>query len=166
MLNQAGNGIICDYCGSNHDTDFTYYSFDVYKVTVANSVKDIGTDIILSADLCSDCMDLYADRVKAAYKPPKKGVFTCDVSGQEIPATNLVYYRCLVTKAVVALSKAGYTCKQCKTPKSGERCKCGSNVFVRQADPHVDKNFLELNFSQLVYDQLAAYLDETKKRMK
>lgn len=165
MKKPEGDGIICDYCGCQAHTDFTYYSLDFARVQVNNKVRTQGP-VIASIDFCDTCMNLYRDRVKQAYLPPVPNRFTCDVSGEIVITPTFIYYRCLISKVEVNLSDAPFACTTCQQAralddKPCEKCTPESKI-VRSADPKVDDKYLELNFSAVMFDKFQAHLEHMK----
>lgn len=167
-MKSSENSLRCDYCGDIVKDDFTYYSFDFHKVNVTNNVKSISTDNILSVDLDEECMELYRDRLKKAYSPPKVGIFKCDISGESFVGSTFTYYYCKITKIIVKLSDQPYTCNTCNKIVDVKKLPCehctNETVVSRVADVTTDDRYLELNFSDSMFQKFKEHIDYVKNR--
>lgn len=167
MRNKEGDGIVCDYCSMQVRGDFTYYSLDIYNVSVTRRIKDISQSPSVSVDFCESCMDLYREQIKKAYRPPAPNQFSCDVSGEVIRADDFNYGRCLVSKVDVVLSSAQFKCNGCskpRDPKEGPCSKCtGEFKLIKDADVSVDDKYLEFNFSNTMLGKFRDHLEKVKK---
>lgn len=162
------NSLRCDYCNTIIKDDFVYYSFDFYLVDVINNVKNFSTDTVLSVDFDEECMILYRERIKLAYAPPKTGMFRCDISGEAFGASNFKYYYCKVSKVAVSLTDQPYMCNTCNKAVDIKKVpcdKCTSETVVnRIAQVDVDNRYLELNFSETMFEKFQDHINFVKDR--
>lgn len=164
MRNQSGDGIVCDYCGSEDKLDFTYYSYDFEQVDVVNGLARPHGRVGLSTDLCSDCMEVFRERVRMASRPPTPGLLRCDISGADITGKSFTYYKCPITEAVVVLSNRPYCCSKCnKTRRPEDGPCCEDSHLIRSAEVRTDDKYLELNFSQDMFQKFVEHIEQTRK---
>ena len=84
MLLPERDGILCDLCGIEYKSQFTYYSVEGQKIEVLSSRKTIlplGKELDL--DTCEDCYEKMLDRCRTALaKMPNPGVtIGCELCG-------------------------------------------------------------------------------------
>jgi len=150
-------GIACDYCHSEINYDFVYYSWDFRRIRMVNNTRLTGNgDIILSIDICDRCMDIFKDRIRVAYKPPSGNNIYCDISGAQIPLDNSEYYLCNVTEVKIKFSDAKLMCVKCNNPMvENQPCgKCGSLTADFKATINADDKYLEIVFSDRMFSML------------
>ena len=110
MRNSTDDGINCDFCGDEVKNDFIYYSFD-FKPMQKNIVWHEGKDVVLSADLCERCMELFRQRLLSVAGTTVQTATRCDVSGCDCAADSL-FYKCHITKVSVDISSQPYMCSK------------------------------------------------------
>jgi DNA-directed RNA polymerase subunit RPC12/RpoP len=157
MKNQSNDGIDCDYCGSSAKLDFIYYSFDFYLVKVSNRFSRQQDNIIMSADLCESCMELYRQRlldVSTLHSVPLR----CDVTGAEFTQPNFTYYKCKISRVAVDMSHQPYICSKCgkqQNPQDGPCC----GVLHKNASVDVDGEYLEINFNPEMFEKFKQHIE-------
>jgi hypothetical protein len=140
-----------------YNTDFIYYSFDFNLITP----QQASGGVILSADVCQECLDAYAERIKANYKPSQPSKVFCDISGEQIAGP---YYLCKISKVAVQMSNKQFECSKCHSPIGADKkCgKCADGVAIRHANVDVDEDFLEVNFSNKMFVMFKQHIDKMK----
>lgn len=163
MKNHVGNGIFCDYCGSETVDVFVYYSFDFIKVAMVNKnfLRVVDNDVC-SIDICSNCIELFKKRLlQIANKIPEKPT-RCDVTGKDF-SNDSVFYKCSISKVSVDVNKYVLICSSCNEElNDGDVCKCGSNEVFREAKVDVDDKYLELNFCSDIFAKFIAHVNYVK----
>lgn len=160
MLNQSKNGIVCDYCNNHCQDDFIYYSLDFYKIDISDRYIISNPIKVKSIDFCNDCMDIWKDRIKLAYRKPINNRLHCDISGSNVDAKSMSYYLCKVSKIEVSFNTASYVCNECKKPVPNIDVKCCSGEYTRKPHTSIDDRHLEFNLSIYVFDKLVVHLQE------
>jgi len=160
MKNPNNDGIYCDYCGKMTNGDFTYYSFDFYKVIRVNNRSRIDETVALSADLCEQCMELFRGRLRQVAASNCNFAVRCDVTGEDLSHSE--YYICKVACVVVNMTNQPYECAGChakRNPEDGP-CPCFDGTkLVRIATVDVDDKYVELNFSLNIYNRFVDQLN-------
>jgi hypothetical protein len=146
-----------------HSLDFVYYSFDFTRMIVTGGINSKG-DVVFTADVCERCMEGYKKLVTAMYAPPKPGVFKCEITG-EVFSGNFIWHSCDVSKITVGMTGRPLICTKCSVALAADakECKCGCSILRRDADVDVDKEYLEINFSDKALQKLIENVEKVRK---
>lgn len=165
MKNNSGDGIICDYCSSEKSNDFEYFSYDFYLLKVLNKFKKTYGNK-LSCDLCSSCNKLFRDRLlDVAEVVPTQSESRCDVSGENMGLDDHDYYKCKITRVSVSISDQDYICEKCGKNiniDNGPCSECNNNVLIKNARVDTDNDYLELNFSEYMFNKFKNHIEIIK----
>lgn len=98
-LLQSRDGIACDLCKAECRLVFTYYSFELRRLSLSGERWQPWKTIkpVISLDVCQGCLDGYAQLLKKFYKYVK-GSIGCDHCGIRLKSPA---WHCQVIKAVV-----------------------------------------------------------------
>ena len=166
MLNRNGDGIVCDYCGSEHNGDFVYFSFDFKENKVIHKFRR-EYKTVLSADMCQECMRLYNDRLKQVADVVLESERRCDVTGADMGLVDHIYYRCYVARVTVSIENQPFKCLKCekvRMPDDGPCEDCEENTKLkRDASLDVDHHHVVLNFSEQIFSDFKDHLERMKK---
>lgn len=159
-------GIVCDQCGSSHDSDFIYYSLDFRHVKVTNNIYPTGigqSTVIFSLEACQKCLDKIGAVVKTRYAPTRIGI-NCDLCSNEYRGTFEFYY-CTVQRAVVSMSSGLVECAKCHKPAADleKPCKCGSVDMSRIAAVSIDDSFLHVVSCESCYSGLTENAERIRR---
>lgn len=169
------SGIGCDHCGTIHNNDFTYYSFDFRLVSVFDNrrppLDHIYSDpVIFSLDICPACFASISAEVVKNYSKimsPQRKVrvdTVCEMSGKSMVGT-YNYYHVDVTKVVVKTTGQPRICRKCKakTFEFDKVCACQNNTFVCAASVSPTSRFVEINLCEDVYKTLTNIAAKTRQ---
>lgn len=163
MKNDTNDGIYCDYCGEQLTGDFTYYSFDFRRVHIANRIRNKGREIEFSADVCGACTELFKKRLLDVGGIVGPSATRCDVSGLDMGPQDQTYYECTISKVDIDMQGQPYKCTKCgkpRDPQAGPCEQCDDTCrLIREAAVAVDKDHLELNFSNDMHDKFRARVE-------
>jgi len=110
MLLDDKQGIACDYCGTQHRKEFSYYSVEVRQGR-SQGGRTLPLDIIRRApvqfefDLCEDCEHSVAHTAVTNYRAVPVGV-VCDLTGVWLNG-DFVYYYVDITGVSVKVTRSG-----------------------------------------------------------
>jgi len=166
------DGIACDYCGMQHRSDFSYYSWDFRNVSMNGGKKPplnhmLNSGVIFSLDICTACFDKFKNKIVENYKKTmdkKSRTVVCELSGSGIVG-NCNFYYVEVTKVEVKITGQPSICVKCekRTFDTDKPCKCGSDQFVCAAATTQDKRFVEVHVSSDSFDHLKDKAEQVRK---
>ena len=167
MLLPNKMGISCDYCGSDVKGDFIYYSLDFIELHLRHRSVNKSDNIILSADLCERCIELFRQRLLEVAGAVPESLTRCDVSGADYGFDDQTLYKCKISRVLVSLSKQPYICPKCNKPRRLEDgpCDCSDDAvnLTCAADVDVDGDYLELNFSPNIFAKFKKHLESMRE---
>ena len=112
LIDSAIMKIKCDKCSMEMSDEYTYYSFDVYKVDIYNNNKPELSQIIddqlkvCSKDICTLCADeifklvIQNNEKEIKSKRIKRNYDACEITGEHMIG-NYSYYYIVVDKVKV-----------------------------------------------------------------
>lgn len=166
-------GILCDFCKCVLKNDFKYHSLDFYKVKMFNGRKPTTDEIrrggsVKSCDMCAGCYEAVSDKVVECYSlnmNNKTGIYKlfCEYSGQNLLSSKLLYY-VVFSHVDVKIDNQPLSCVKCGKLSGSVSvvCTCGSNKFSKQALVQVEDKVLEINISDIVYNEWLVKIDDVK----
>jgi len=110
MQLQSRNGISCDYCSTQYQKDFEYYSVDIRDAhTTQNRLATLDSilrsKVAFSFDLCTSCYDKLSQDVVKYYKPVPIGL-VCNLTGTFLQG-DFSYCYVDITKVIVKVPLSG-----------------------------------------------------------
>ncbi len=176
MLLNDNSGIGCDHCGTTHNRDFEYYSWDFRHVDVFENRRPSLDAILIerpafSLDICAACFQSFKRIIVANYgklmseKRMPQTKMVCEWTGVFMQG-NFEYYHVNVTKADVRLTGQPHVCTECNTKAfdSAAACKkCGSKKFICHASVETIQRFVELNISVEAFKEFTEKAAEVRR---
>ena len=161
MKNDTNDGVYCDYCGDECKGDFTYYSFDFYRVVVSHQMARQAETAEASADICERCMELFRQRLIEIGQQSVETPTRCDVCGVDPGPVDRAFYKCKIASAKVNISNQLHACTTCNKPRDPQDgpCPCGGTKLERRAAVVVDNEYVQLTFCE---ESLAKFNNHTQ----
>lgn len=142
MQNATEDGIICDFCKSSFQIDFTYYSVDgeEYKFD-SNKNINVKSGKNFSYDMCVGCYEIWKEKCLKHISDAKISKVKCDMCDKFYDSCS--YYKIILTRLDVSVNN--------KRPKSEQ------GILSKNRD--IDYNIASCCIDKMVFKKIKSLKD-------